>query len=69
VAFSNEFLFVNVRSISDQLIVNVGSSYITRLPILMPMAYQEFVFLIGEGDWKDSEGKNYVAHSVGNRMK
>ncbi len=51
--FFNEFLFVKVRSISDQSIVNFGSSNITRLPILMPMAYQELVFLIGEGDWTE----------------
>ncbi len=67
--FFNEFLFVNVRSISDQLIVNVGSSYITRLLILMPMAYQENVSDRRRRLDRENEGKNYVVHSVGNRMK
>ncbi len=39
-----KFLLLKVRSISNQSIVDAGSSNITRLPILMPMACQEFVF-------------------------
>jgi hypothetical protein len=43
-------IFINLRSISDQLIVVACTSNITKLPILMPMARQEFVFWIGDGD-------------------
>ncbi len=37
-------------SFSDYSIADAGSSKITRLPLFMPMAFQEFVFQIGKGD-------------------
>ncbi len=35
---------LNVRSLGDQSVANARSSNITRLPLLMPIDCQEFVF-------------------------
>jgi hypothetical protein len=43
------FHSLKVRSISNQSIVDVGSSSITRLPMLMPTVFTESVFWIRGG--------------------
>jgi hypothetical protein len=47
----NEFLIqkINIRSIGDQSIVDLGSSNTTRLPMIMPSACYEFVQAILKG--------------------
>jgi hypothetical protein len=47
----------NVSSNRDQSIVHAWNSNITRLSLVMPMVYEEFVFWKGEGDWKEREKK------------
>ncbi len=54
-------------SISNQSFAKAGSSNITRLLPLMPMAFQEFVLWIGKGDGQDKrrKGKESLVYWVG----
>jgi hypothetical protein len=52
------------------MLVTLTPYKISRLPMLMPMACQEFIFLIREGDrekWR--EGKEYSLYRILIRMK
>jgi hypothetical protein len=67
--FSN--LFFNVSSISIQSYAEAGSSNITKLPILMPMVYQDFVFAKEKeiGRREERKGKEFMVNRVGIRME
>jgi len=43
-------LIIYIRSIRDQFIADAGNSNITRPQLLKPVACEEFVFWIGDGD-------------------
>jgi hypothetical protein len=50
----------NVSSNRDQSIVYAWNSNITRLSLVMPMVYEEFVFWIGEGDREERKKERCV---------
>ncbi len=58
------FFHFNVNGISNQSLADASSFKITRLPLLMPMVCQGFVFWMGEGDREEGKKERYGISNI-----